>query len=435
MLEPEMRSLLICGAIGLSLGCGGGATTHDALRPDPAIVHYRFALTGADESTEYGSTIAALEARDTAMPSPFDAGELAEIYYARAQLTGDRADYAASEKFGARSLALLAKPNPVLITMAKLANARHEFRDAIAIAHRQLDNKVGAAPYLAIATADLALGELPAAAEAANRALAIRPDSNGYATRALVMQAQGRDDEAALDFSRAAATEPPGDRHGAAHLRSLWGRFLLRRGDYRGAGLVIDEALRIVPDSPIALAQRGELLLRSGKPAEAVTWFDRAFERSHQVRYLIDEARARELAGDRATAGELRVQIEAIVRGQLAEDARGHQVDLIEVLVDRGDHLDEAVARGADEIARRGSFEVRYHYARALFRVGRIDDAAVQIEAALAAGTREAQVYELAARIERARHHADRAAVFEREADVLDPARSGWRALGLVPSP
>jgi len=64
------------------------------------------------------------------------------------------------------------------------------------------------------ATAHLALGELAEAGDAAQAALSIKPDSNGYLMRALVMQAQGRDAEAALDFTRAARAEEPGDPAG-----------------------------------------------------------------------------------------------------------------------------------------------------------------------------------------------------------------------------
>jgi Tfp pilus assembly protein PilF len=283
-----------------------------------------------------------------------------------------------------------------------------------------------------IATAQLAVGDLTSAAAEADAAIALRPDSNGYVTRALIRQAQGRDLDAAADFTRAARSEQAGDRYGAAHLRALWGRFLVRRGAYREARAVIDEALRIVPDSPIALAQRGELLLRTGKATDAARTFERAFEQSRQVRYLLDEARARELAGDADNARQLRAQIETIVRG----DPRAHAIDLIEVLVDTGtpDRLAEAAELATAELGRRASFEVRFQLARALARAGRLDDAMVQLDAAVGSGAREAQLFELLASVETRRGDTRHAAEHTRIANELDPANTGWRTLGLAPS-
>ncbi|MCX5746726.1 MAG: hypothetical protein NT062_29990 [Proteobacteria bacterium] len=413
-------------------GCGGGAAIPaDPIRVTAAEAHYRFPLT-TEDSSDFETTVATLVARNAQLASPYDTGELAELYYTRAQVTGDRADYDRAETYASQSLALLASPNGARLVLAKLKAARHEFHEAIELATQQLKVKPSAGAYVVIATAELALGDLPAALSAATTAIAIKGDSSGYSTRALIAQAQGHDLEAEADFVKAAALEPRGDKLGAAHLRALWARFLVRRGSFASAKLVLDEATRIAPESAIAIAQRGELLLRTGHPADAVVQFDRAFELAHQVRYLLDEARARVVGGDPTSADELRAQVEVIVRKALADDPRGHKVDLIEVLVDRGTNIDEAVQLGREEISRRASWEVRFQYARALLRAGSVELAGAQIEAALAAGTREAQVYELAAKIEELRGHVDRAAAYRRQALELDPIDPGWRASGIV---
>ena len=402
------------------------------LAPDPAALHYRHATgTTADVTADTASTIAALEARVQTMASPFDYAELADLYFRRAKLDGDPEGYQTAEAMARRSLDLLRTPNPAVLTLAKLADVRHDFRDAIDLAHQHKRRSAGA--QIIIATAHLALGELSAAGEAAQAALAIKPDSAGYLMRALVMQAQGRDAEAAFDFANAARTEEPGDLQGSAHLRALWGRFLLRRGEPAGAALLLDEALRIVPELALALALRGELALRSGHPADAARRFEQAFIASRQVRYLIDQARAQELAGDLAGADALRTQVESIVRGELGEGGLGHRLDLAEVLVDRGRaaELPEAVALARQEVTRRGSFEARFQLARALARSGARDEATHEVQAALASGAHEAQLYELAAQLEAQRGNAAGAALYTRLADRLDPGSSGWRKLGL----
>jgi tetratricopeptide (TPR) repeat protein len=405
---------------------------HLELAPDPTAIRYRYSTApSADTTAETASMIAALEARVQAMPSPFDYAELADLYFRRAKLDGDPEGYQTAEAMARHSLELLRTPNPAVLTLAKLADVRHDFRDAIELAHQHKGRSAGA--QLIIATAYLALGELPAAGEAVQAALAIKPDSAGYLMRALVMQAQGRDPEAAFDFANAARTEEPGDLQGSAHLRALWGRFLLRRGELQGAARLFDEALRVVPGFALALAFRGELALRSGHATDAARLLEQAFIASRQVRYLIDQARAQELAGDLAGADALRAQVETIVRGELGEGGLGHRLDLAEVLVDRGQagSLPEAVALARQEVARRKSFEARFQLARALARTGARDEAIREVQAALASGAHEAQLYELASELEAQRGNAAAAALYTRQADRVDPGSSGWRKLGL----
>jgi len=446
----EPRLALWTGAAGLVVGavlmgaaamarCPHAVTPIHAseLAPDPAALRYRYSTAkAADVTSDTASTIAALEARVQTMASPFDYAELADLYFRRAKLDGDPEGYKTADAMARRSLDLLRTPNPAVLTLAKLADVRHDFRDAIELAHQHKGRSAGA--QIIIATAHLALGELAEAGEAAQAALAIKPDSAGYLMRALVMQAQGRDPEAAFDFANAARTEEPGDLQASAHLRALWGRFLLRRGEPAGAALLFDEALRIAPDFALALALRGELALRTGHPADAAKQFEQAFIASRQVRYLIDQARAQELAGDRAGADALRTQVEAIVRGELGEGGLGHRLDLAEVLIDRGRPAEvaEAVALARQETLRRGSFEARFQLARALTRSGARDEALREVQAALASGTHEAQLYELASELEAQRGNAAAAALYTRLADRIDPGTSApgasaWRKLGL----
>jgi len=402
------------------------------LAPDRAALRYRYSTTpSGDAAANTASTITALEARIEALASPFDYAELADLHLRRAQRDGDPEGYRIAEAMARRSLELLPSPNPAVLTLARLAEVRHEFRDAIDLARRHAARSASA--HVIFATAQLALGELGAAAEAAHTAVAIKPDTTGYLTRALVLQTQGRDAEAALDFASAARVEEPGDLQGAARLRALWGRFLLRRGEPAGAAQLFDEALRIAPGFALAIAYRGELALRTGHARDAARLFEQAFIASRQVRYLIDQARAQQLAGDVRGANALRGQVESIVRGELGAGGLGHRLDLAEVLIDRGEASDlaEAVALAREEASRRGSWEVRFQLARGLARSGARDEALREVQAALASGAREAQLYELAARLEAGRGNPRAAALYTALADRIDPGASGWRALGL----
>ncbi len=169
--------------------------------------------------------------------------------------------------------------------------------------------------------------------------------------------------------------------------------------------MAIHEALRISPDLPLAVSLRGELALRSGKLREARALFEQAFVSSRQLRYLIDQARAQDLAGDRDGANQLREQVERLLRKDLA-DGVGHRLELVEVLLDRGGDLREPLTLAREDVAMRGSVDARFQLARVLARKGDVEEALAQVRTALATGAREAQLYELALRLEAARGNA-----------------------------
>lgn len=415
-----------------------------ALAPAAAALRYRHPLGDATALSsarrQLDDQIAGLQERArTVAPSPFDDAELADLYFRRGKLTAAPADFARAEELARRSLAALPTDNSAVLVLAKLDNAHHRFAEAIALASKA-GRKPGA--LSALATAYLATGALPAAASAAETLVQAQPTSASLLLRALVMAAQGRDEEAASDFSRAALAEEAGDLQEAARLRALWARFLLRRGELDGAERLVDEALRIAPGDPLTLAQRGEVLLRRGQARRAAAVFESAFASSRQVRYLLDQARAEAAAGDAANAAALRAQVERLVRADLADDAggTGHRLDLVEVLIDSAPvgpaapaspALAEAVSLARLEVGHRPSAETHYQLARALARSGNLLESLEHIQAALATGAREPQFYELAARLEQRRHNTARAALYGRLARDLDPQGAGWRTAGM----
>jgi tetratricopeptide (TPR) repeat protein len=369
-MRDAKRAVVVVGSCAVALGAVAAlAITRDSAHATATIekssftpsidqVRYRFTITETAPSSDPLATIPELEQRVAAPgAAPFESGELAELYLRRATTAGDPADYARAEAMARRSLAAMPAPNGAPLTLARIATARHEFRAAIALARDYLRSSDSAGAYTVLTTSYLALGELPAAAETAEIQVSEKPSSGAYLMRALVYQAQGRDAEAAYDFSRAAVVEDFGDIKEAARLRTLWGRFLLRRGDATGAQMLFTEALRLVPDDPLALGQRAELALRTGHAREARAEFERAFVGSRLVRYLMDEARAQELSGDPTAATSTRTQVEKLIRAELASSGTGHALDLVEILVDRATPADlaEAITVGTAEITRRPS--------------------------------------------------------------------------------
>lgn len=433
MVRTRYRMRFLVPVVTLALACRGpepGRT--DVASPAPLAieaVRYRHPVS---ESRSVTAAIDELSPR-AATPNATieDYNELAALYLKRAVAEGSPEDYAAAEAMAARSLAIKPHGNSATLIPAKLANARHEFRRAIEIATAELAVRPSPTAYGVLATAYLALGELADASRAADAAVQLQPGSGTYLMRALVLEKAGRDAEAEWDFEHAVAIEEGGDANEAARLRALWGRSLLRANRPADAARVLAEALRIAPEHPLALAQRGELLLRTGKLAEARAAFEQAFALSRQVRYLIDLARAQELSGDATAATATRTTVEKLVRADLAAShSTGHRLELVEVLLDRGGAgpTTEALAMAQEEVLARPSDATRFQLARAQLAAGDRKGAQVHVAAILAMGVRDARVYELAARVE----DGPRAALYRTEADRWDPQGSNWRALGLA---
>lgn len=420
-------------AVALALACCGPEAGRTSAPGSAALsieaLQYRYPL---GERRSVTDTINELSPR-AATPNATlaDYNELASLYLKRAVAEGSPEDYAAAEAMAAKSLAINPRGNAATLIPAKLANARHEFLKAIEITKADLAVRQSATAYGVLATAYLALGDLVEASRAADAAVRMQAGTGTYLMRALVLEKAGRDAEAAWDFEHAVAVEEAGDADEAARLRALWGRSLIRANRPADAARVLAEALRIAPEHPLALAQRGELLLRTGKLPEARAAFEKAFALSRQVRYLIDLARAQELSGDATAATETRNTVEKLVRADLAaSNSTGHRLELVEVLLDRGGAgpINEALAMAQEEVLARPSDATRFQLARAQLASGDRKGAQVHVAAILAMGVRDARVYELAARVE----DGPRAALYRTEADRWDPGGSKWRSLGLA---
>lgn len=307
----------------------------------------------------------------------FELNQLADAYVQQAQKTGDVTWYDKAEVLARTSLKLLQSPNPAKMTLAQSLEARHQFDEAIHWAEESMKDRPSSGPLQVITTSYLAKGDYTNANRYADRLVAQKPGADTLLTRGLVRAAQGREDEALFDFKRASQLEDYGDPDGAARLRALWARTLMGRGDFSEAQALLDESLRIRPGNHLALSIRGDLELERGNYKDAQKYLMEAFSNSKQLRYLIHFARAKSLEGDRNGAIEVWQKAETLVRQNLGETNFGHRLDLIEILVDRGDPADlkEAIALSEQEVKNRRNPETLYYFAKALAHSHRYRDA------------------------------------------------------------
>lgn len=404
--------------VSLASGLGFRAATAGRSARGESTFRYRF------ERTDRGSVTRALEQeiafyqqrirRDP--EGGLDLAALAGSYLKNARLTGQTQWYLLAEHAARRSLANLPFQNDgAVLALAKVAEARHDFEEAIRLA-RTVSAREDALSI--ITSASLAMGRLDEAAPAADMLVARAPTLGSYALRALVHAARGRDAEAAADFQRALAAEQPGEQSSSAWVRTLIGRFSMRRGRLVEAEELFTEALRILPQHPLTLIYLAELETRLGRYVEAEQTYWKVLGVSPGASYPLvydhvamqGAARAKALHGDREGAEVLWTKAEAVIRGHL--NAFGHRRELARLLLERGRPVDapEALVLMQAELRVRRDAETLDALAWALSRAGRWKEAKAVVQEAISTGIRDAALFHRAGVIEQALGRSSRAA-------------------------
>lgn len=399
-------------------------------RQDTGLYRYRF------ERPERGSVrrtlqdeIAFYQARINRNPDGgLDLAALAGAYLKMARATGDLKWYLLAEQAARRSLANLPYQNrAALRILARVAEARHDFAEAIRLARLA----GGDSEALSIlVTSNLAQGSVDEAARAADALVRQAPGLGSFALRSLVATAQGKDDEAIADLQRAIDAEEPGETGSSAWTRTLLGRLHYRRGRLHLAGALYREALRILPQYPLALVNLAELEMRQGRYRLAerhltqVVTITRTSPNVYDHAVLRGLARLHELQGNHARAAALWADAEARLRQDATTGQFGHRRELARLLLERGRPQDagEALALMEEELQVRQDAETLEVHAWALARAGRLSAARRSILQALRWGVRDARIFYRAATIEQALGHeaeAERFLALMRETDPI----------------
>lgn len=310
--------------------------------------------------------------------------QLSQVFSYEARVTGDHPYYyPAAEKMIDRALAADPENYEAVITKAAVLLTLHRFQEAKVFAARAVAMAPNAAaPYGALVDANVELGNLEAAVEAADRMMAIRPDLKSYARVSYLRELHG-DMEGAIEAMQLAVDAgAPGSEEKA------WARKTL--GDIYLSVAMLDEAEREYSLTiaerdryPFALAGLAEVMIRRGDQERAVALLDEATAMVPEFSFVQTKADVYRMAGDNQQADALVHE----VAGMLAEDeASGHSMNL-EMARLYGSHrieLDEALRRAREESAKRpNSSEALDVLAFTLLQRGELEEAEVTITKAL----------------------------------------------------
>ncbi|HET9470461.1 MAG TPA: tetratricopeptide repeat protein, partial [Usitatibacter sp.] len=238
------------------------------------------------------------------------------------------------------------------------------------------------------------------------------------------------DAEAEADYRRALALEEPDEVASSAWVRSLYGRFLYQHARFDEARRLFDEALRILPQYPLALTDLAVLDLRQGRYDAAVDHLTRVVTVTRDAPNVYDHvvlrgvAQARDLQGRHEDAERFARDAEMRLRQDAASGAYGHRRELARLLLTRGRPADvpEALRLMEAELAVRSDPDTLDTMAWALSRAGRWDEAMQAVRAAMRWGVHDARYFYRAAAVARGMGDAAQASKYLRLARGIDPS-------------
>lgn len=427
---PLLAAALVLGLPALRQATRGGAEPY----------RYRF------ERATRGSVTRALEqeiafyqervARDPR--GGLDLASLGATYLRMARATGDISWYLLAEQAARRSIANLPFSNDgALLVLAKVAEARHDFKEALRLAGAVSSDQDGLA---ILVSANLATGNVDAAERAADAMVQRAPTLGSLTLRALVHEARGQDGKAVANFERAISAEEPGETGGSALVRTLLGRHHARRGRHDLARSLYGEALRILPQHPLALIQLAELDARSGAYRLAERHLSQvatisASPNVYDHAVLRGMGRLKLVQNDPAAAHALWGQAETRLRRDVAQGGFGHRRELAHLLLERArpGHAEEALKLMRAEVRIRRDAETLSILAWGLSVNGQPTEAQAAMREALRWGVQDAGLFYRAGLIEASLGNTAQAQAYFRSASSIDPTldERARRALGI----
>lgn len=273
--------LTLVAAVFLGGGSGGPYGTDGGAGAGP--------VRGVTGRGALSTDVAALQERLRTVPRDHRAwSSLALGYVEQARVTADPTFYAKADKALARARRLAPDDSVMLTATAALANARHDFRDALEAADRAVEanSRSGAAnAYRADALTEL--GRYDEARRAAVRADNVDPGPSTFARLSYAAELRGDLDEATrlMRLSRdAAGTSAASFAFAAYHL----GELARIQGDLEDAGRFYAAAVEADKTFMPAYAGRARLAVARGDLAAAERDYAQVVRRLPLQEYLVE---------------------------------------------------------------------------------------------------------------------------------------------------
>jgi tetratricopeptide (TPR) repeat protein len=314
---------------------------------------------------------------------------LGGMYIQKARETGDPSYYGKAQS--AIDAALKIDPQSVeaLIGAGTLANARHQFHDALAIGEqaRAIEPSVPRI-YGVIADAQIELGMYDAAIDTLQTMVDLRPDLSSYSRISYARELHG-DMDGAIAAMRMAVSAGGQATENSAWAQVQLGNLLFATGNLGDAEAEYNQTLAVLPNYVYAQAGLARVRAAQGRADEAIDLYGQAIARMPLPDFVIALGELQESLGRTDEAAK---QYELVRAMQQLFKSNGVDTDLELALFD-ADHGDDP--RAAVELARaayerRPSVKAADTLAWALFRAGQPGEARGYADQALRLGTHDA---------------------------------------------
>ena len=398
-------------------------------KSNPYTYSFAEVMPNAQRLVPLENELAFYQERIQQHPDGLTQAALASTYFKMAQATGQSHWYLKADHMAEQSLSTLPHNNQeALLIRARVAEAKHDFPTAIALAKQVLQDVPHHHNAISVLiTSYLGQGNIPEADRLAVQLVNQIPTVASYTLRSQVAIAKGNDDEAIRNFQLALAAEESNELGSSEKLRVLWGKFARSRGDVFQSRKLLESALKISPQSSQVLVELANLDKREGHYQAASNRYQQVFHsqqaaHTHDHEAAIGQAELYQLQGKEAEARRFWAQAEHAIRDHGELETFGHQREFAQLLLKRGDQADvnEALELMESEVQRRQDHETLDTLAWALSRQNRWQEALKTLQTAMDRGANAPVMYYRAAAIARQLNQLDLAQQYQTTAQHLD---------------
>lgn len=346
---------------------------------------------------------------------------LAAAYMQKAREADDFSFNKQAEQALERSLEVAPDNYDALKLRAKLMLTFHRFEEALEVARRaQAAGPRDHDNYGAMTDALVELGEYPAAVEAAQKMVDLRPDTSSYARISYLRLLHG-DTKGAIQAMRLAAQSAnPQDTERMAWCHVQLGEALLNAGERAAAAREFERALFSFPNYGAALDAKARILVASGDVEGAIEIYRSEYERTPGADTALALGDLHTKLGRRDEAPKYYAAFESLERENATLENDMHH--LVVYWLDHDQNLDEALALARKERERRQDVYTCDRLAWALYKKGEFGEAKKASDEALRLGTRDPRFLYHAGMIAQALGQPDAAAKYLRKALAINPS-------------
>jgi tetratricopeptide (TPR) repeat protein len=327
----------------------------------------------------------------TANPKGFQTyNDLASALCRKARDTSDLSLYKEAGAAVERSLQLSPGNYDALKLQVAVLLGEHEFHQALASA-QQLNRKVpdDIAVWAFLVDANAALGNYKEAERDAQWILDLRRASALGFEKAAGLRELFGDKEGAVEFYGEALTRTAeSDLDQRAWLITQKARLTLAMGNPKGASDTLAAALRLFPDSQLAALLTADIQTANGDKAEAARILEHCYQTVPSSANLYKWAKAVDLAGQKQQAQEEYTHFEKQARAEISQPYNAN-LELVDFYTDHKSDPPEALRIATLESNQRQDCATLAALAWAQFQNGKVAEAKITMDKALAVGIQE----------------------------------------------